>query len=186
MKEEVEKAANIIQNGGLILYPTDTVWGLGCDPTNDKAIEKLFKLKQRSESKSCIILVNSERLLGRYVKEIPDVCYDLIDCSTQPLTIIYPKAQYLSSKIMAEDGSIGIRMVTDGFCNQLIMKTKAGVVSTSANVSGTGTPTGFEDIDPKIKEGVDYIVNLPNHPVTSKPSQIIKISEKSEVTIIRK
>lgn len=186
MKEEIAKAKEIIQKGGIILYPTDTIWGIGCDPSNESAIEKIYALKERADNKSCIILVNSERLLSRYVKEIPDVCYDLVDLAVSPLTVIYPRAQYISKKIMAEDGSIGIRMVKDEFCSGLITALKSGIVSTSANRSGQPSPIGFKDIDDQIKNGVDYIVNLPNYQGTSKPSQIIKISEKSEVQIIRK
>lgn len=185
MQEEVEKAAKVLQDGGVILYPTDTVWGLGCDPKNDAAIEKIDQLKNR-QNKSYIILVDGHPLLQRYAKIIPEVCYDLIEYANRPLTIVYPKGQYVSEKVLGADGSIAIRIAKDKFCQQLIRKCKFGLVSTSANLTGSPTPLSLDDIPESIRNGVDYIVNLnlenPNQP----PSQIIKIGENSEVTIIRK
>ncbi|MEX1001178.1 MAG: L-threonylcarbamoyladenylate synthase [Crocinitomicaceae bacterium] len=186
MKEEIEKAAEIVRNGGVILYPTDTVWGLGCDPANDKAVEKLIAIKNRPAEKSLIILVPDEALLQRYVKEIPEVCYDLIDYATSPLTIIYPQAQHLSPLIPAEDNSIGIRLTKDEFCVKLMKKLRSGIVSTSANLSNSPTPLSFHEISEEIKHNVDYVVPLTNHKGTTKPSQIIKIGANSEVQIIRK
>jgi len=185
VREEIEKAFEVIKNGGIILYPTDTIWGIGCDPKNEKALEKINILKKRS-GKHFIVLVESERLLSRYAKIIPDVCYDLIDFSEKPLTIIYPKGQFVAKQVLANDGSIGIRVVKDKFCSTLIQKLKSGITSTSANVSEDKSPTKFEDISDTIKNGVDYIVNLPLSTKNPIPSQIIKIGENSEVTIIRK
>ncbi len=186
VKKEIIQAVKIIQSGGVILYPTDTIWGLGCDPNNDKAIEKINQIKQRSDTKNFIILVDSERLLNRYVKKIPEVCYDLIDFAIKPLTIVYPNGQYVSKKVLADDGSIGIRLTKDEFCKQLIQQLKTGIVSTSANISGAPSPKDFKDISPEIINQVDYVVNLPLAQKNASPSQIIKITEKSEVTIIRK
>lgn len=186
MKTEIEKAFEVIKLGGVILYPTDTIWGLGCDPNNDKAIEKINQIKKRDASKHFIILVDSERLLNRYVKEIPEVCFDLIDYAVKPLTIVYPNGQYVSKKIMGNDGSIGIRLTKDEFCKKLIQRLKTGIVSTSANISNTPSPKTFKDISSDIINQVDYVVNLPLAQKNVNPSQIIKISEKSEVTIIRK
>lgn len=186
MKEEIEKAVEVIRNGGVILYPTDTIWGLGCDPKNEEAIQKIMDLKQRPPGKSLIVLVNNEGLLQRYVKDIPEVCYDLIDYSARPLTIVYPNGQYVSNQILAEDKSIAIRITKDNFCSQLINKLKFGLVSTSANISNQSFDGSFENIPESIKNGVDYIVNLPLANKSGQASQIIKISEKSEVTIIRK
>ncbi len=186
VEKEIKKAVETVKSGGLILYPTDTIWGLGCDPNNDKAIEKINQIKQRTDAKNFIILVDSERLLNRYVKEIPEVCYDLIDYAVKPLTIVYPKGQYVSKKVLADDGSIGIRLTKDEFCKQLIQKLKSGIVSTSANISGTPSPKDFKDISPEIINQVDYVVNLPLAQKDASPSQIIKITEKSEITIIRK
>lgn len=186
MKEEIEKAYNVIKEGGIILYPTDTIWGIGCDPKNEKALAKINALKNRSTAKNFIVLVESERLLNRYAKVIPEVCFDLIDYANKPLTIIYPKGQFVAKDVLAADGSIGIRLVKDEFCSKLIQKLKSGLISTSANVSGEKSPSNFEDVSEVIKNGVDYIVNLPLEKKDISPSQIIKISEKSEVTIIRK
>lgn len=186
MNEQVIKAAEVIKSGGVILYPTDTIWGLGCDPTNEEAVKKIIEIKNRPESKSFIILVNNERLLNRYVKEIPEVCFDLIDCAVKPLTIIYPKGQSLSKKLLADDESIGIRMVKDPFCSKLMDRIKCGLVSTSANISGEPSPTNFQEISPALKSAVDYVVDLPDNSASRSPSQIIKIGQNSEVSIIRK
>ena len=186
MNEQITKAAEIIKSGGVILYPTDTVWGLGCDPSNESAVQKLIEIKKRPANKSFIILVNNERLLNRYVKEIPEVCYDLIDCADKPLTIVYPNGQSMSKNLMASDRSIGIRMVKDQFCSKLMDRCKSGLVSTSANISGDPSPKKFKEISEEIKAAVDYIVDLPDNSEDRKPSQIIKIGQNSEVTIIRK
>lgn len=186
MREEVIKAAEVIRNGGVILYPTDTIWGLGCDPANEKAVEKLIAIKKRDGSKNLIVLVNNEALLQRYVKMIPEVCYDLIDFSDRPLTIVYPKGQYVAPQVLAEDQSIGVRVTSDTFCSELMRQAKCGLVSTSANISNQPYLNSLEEIDPEIKNNVDYIVNLPLPNPNGKPSQIIKIGENGEVTIIRK
>ena len=186
MKEEVDKAAKVISEGGVILYPTDTIWGLGCDPTNDKAIEKICAIKKRDESKSFIVLVNSEFLLNKYVHTIPEICYDLMDMAENPLTIIYPKGVSVSKKILADDGSIAIRKTSHDFCNALMQRTKSGIVSTSANISGQAFPKQFQDIDPQILKEVDYVVNLHRDQKAGTPSQILKIGLKGELKIIRK
>lgn len=188
MREQIEKAYNIVTNGGIILYPTDTIWGIGCDPKNDDAIEKINKLKARNSDKNFIVLVDSERLLNRYAKVIPEVCYELIDFSEHPLTIIYPEGQFVSKSILATDGSIGVRVVKNEFCEKLIQKLKSGIISTSANLSNSPTPLLFDNISEEIKAGVDYIVDLPQYKKNTKkrPSQIIKIGKNNEVTILRK
>lgn len=186
MKEEVDKAAKVISEGGVILYPTDTIWGLGCDPTNDEAIEKICAIKKRDESKSFIVLVNSEFLLNKYVHTIPEICYDLMDMAENPLTIIYPKGVSVSKKILADDGSIAIRKTSHDFCNALMQRTKSGIVSTSANISGQPFPKQFQDIDPQILKEVDYVVNLHRDQKAGTPSQILKIGLKGELKIIRK
>lgn len=186
MKIEIEKAAEVIKNGGVILYPTDTIWGLGCDPTNEEAIEKLIRIKQRDTTKSFIVLVNNEALLQRYVKDIPDVCYDLIDYANRPLTIVYPTAQYLSEKVMGKDGSVAIRITADEFCKRLIQRCKCGLVSTSANISNQPYTNKLENLPKAITSEVDYIVNLPLKNNSGKSSQIIQIKQNGEVTIIRK
>lgn len=186
MKEEVDKTAKIIQQGGVILYPTDTIWGLGCDPANESAIEKICAIKKRDESKNFIVLVNGDFLLNRYVEIIPEICYDLMDMAESPLTIIYPKGINVSKKILAEDGSIAIRYTKHDFCDRLMQRTKTGLVSTSANISGQPFPQQFKDIDTQILKEVDYVVNLYQNQPAGKPSQIVKIGLKGEVKIIRR
>ncbi|MDA7804145.1 L-threonylcarbamoyladenylate synthase [Crocinitomix sp.] len=186
MKSEIEKAKLAIVNGGIILYPTDTIWGLGCDPSNEEAVDKLIRLKQRSPGKSLILLVHNEALLQRYVKNIPEVCYDLLDYSDKPLTIIYPKGQYASKKVMGTDGSFAIRVTKDPFCIALIQQLKHGLVSTSANISEQAYSNDIRNLPSSIRDNVDYIVNLPLKNQNAAPSQIIKIGADSEITIIRK
>lgn len=186
VKLEIEKAAEIIKNGGVILYPTDTIWGLGCDPNNEEALDKLIRIKKRDPNKSLIVLVNNEALLQRYVKNIPDVCYDLIDYTDRPLTIVYPDAQYLSKKVIGKDGSVAIRITKDEFCQRLIQRCKNGIVSTSANISNEPYLGNLEDLPEAITSEVDYIVNLPLKSNSVKPSQIIQIKKNGEFTIIRK
>lgn len=186
MKKELEQACEAIKRGGVILYPTDTIWGLGCDPNNKLAIEKLLRIKQRSAEKSLILLVHNEALLQRYVKEIPAVCYDLIDFAEKPLTLVYPNGQYVADEVLAADGSIAIRLTKDPFCAQLCQQLKSAVVSTSANISNQPYDGDLENLPSSIKDNVDYIVPLPLKNSTATPSQIIKIGMNGEVKIIRK
>ena len=186
MFEEIEKAANVIRQGGIILYPTDTIWGLGCDPKNEAAVEKIIELKKRDENKSLIVLVNGEPLLNQYVSIIPEICYDLIDLAEGPLTIVYPKGRGVSKHILAEDGSIAVRITNHDFCFKLMQKLRSGLVSTSANFSGEPSPKKFSDISPDIINAVDYVVNLYHDQPAGKPSQIVKVGAKGEIKIIRK
>lgn len=186
MKEEIQKACDVVKNGGVILYPTDTIWGLGCDPNNEEAIKKLLMIKKRASNKNLIVLVNNEGLLQRYVKEIPDVCYDLLDYAERPLTIVYPNGQYVSKSVLGPENSIAIRVTKDVFCIQLIQKLKHGLVSTSANISNQAYTNNMDELPTEIKDHVDYIVNLPLKNDKQPPSQIIKIGADSSVTIIRK
>ncbi len=186
MREEVQKSAAILRKGGIILYPTDTVWGIGCDATNEVAVQKIFKLKQRSESKSMIVLV-AEPHQAEFYADVPDVAKDLVEFAEKPLTVIYPKAKGLAKSIIAEDGTIGIRAVKDEFCKQLIHALHRPVVSTSANISGQPAPANFREISEEIKARVDYVVNLRQDEVKrTAPSQIIKIGLNGEIEIIRK
>ncbi len=185
MHEEINQAIQVLKDGGLILYPTDTVWGIGCDATNAEAVEKIYQLKQRKDKKALICLVADDRMLSKYVKEIPKVAYDLFDVSEDPITIIYDDAQNLADNLIAEDKSIGIRIPNDDFCFQLIRRFGKAIVSTSANVSGKPTPKSFEEIAPHILKGVDYVVNLHRGKVCIKPSTIIKLSANGKVKVIR-
>lgn len=184
MNQEVEKALAILREGGIILYPTDTVWGIGCDPKNEEAVERIIQLTEQP-SQGLIVIVPDERLLKRYVKEIPDVCYDLIDYANQPLTIIYPRGQFVSEKVLGDEESIAVRIAKNDFCRELMKKAKTGLVSSSANIHGQPTAKRLSDIPATIREGVDYIVDAPGYE-GNKPSQIIKIGLNNEVKIIRK
>lgn len=185
MYKEISNALQVLKVGGLILYPTDTVWGIGCDATNPEAVKKVYQLKERADTKALICLVADDRMLGRYVKEIPKVAYDLFDVSEDPITIIYDVAQNLAPNLIAEDKSIAIRIPNDDFCFQLIRRFGKPIVSTSANVSSQPTPKSFKEIAPLILKGVDYIVNLHREKICSKPSSIIKLSANGKVKIIR-
>jgi len=183
---ELEKTLTILKKGGIILYPTDTVWGIGCDATNADAIDKIYALKKRIESKSMICLVSDFKMLQQYVEEVPEVAYDVLKHASKPTTIIYDKGIRVSENIIAQDDTLAIRVVRDPFCGKLIRKLKKPIVSTSANVSGQPSPKNFKEISNVILEGVDYVVNLPLQKKGVKPSSIIKIGNDSTVKIIRK
>ncbi len=185
MHKEISNALEVLNNGGLILYPTDTVWGIGCDATNPDAVKKVYELKERQDKKALICLVADDRMLGRYVKEIPKVAYDLFEVSDDPITIIYDDAQNLAANLIAEDRSIAIRIPDDDFCFQLIRRFGKPIVSTSANISTQPTPKSFKEIAPRILKGVDYVVNLHREKICTKPSSIIKLSSNGKVKIIR-
>jgi len=186
MKNEIENALKIIKQGGIILYPTDTVWGIGCDATNPEAVKKVYQLKQREDSKALICLVTDDRMLKKYVKTIPQAALSIIDIAEKPTTIIYDDAQNLASNLIAEDGSIAIRIPDDEFCYQLSRKLNGALVSTSANISGFPTPKSFKEIAPEVLKGVDYVVNLQREKICANPSSIIKLSNSGVVKIIRK
>lgn len=186
MRQEIDKALAILKQGGLILYPTDTVWGIGCDATNPHAVEKVFQLKKRSDKKSLICLVNDYKMLEQYVENVPEVAYAILKNSFQPTTIIYDNPIRVAENLVAEDDSLAIRVTKDEFCKSLIRYFRKPIVSTSANFSGAKTPQSFVDIDPLILEGVDYVVNLNQEKKSSKPSVIIKLKNDGSVKIIRK
>lgn len=184
--QEAQHTAAILKKGGIILYPTDTVWGIGCDATNADAIDKIYKLKQRAESKSMLVLLDNFNRIGKYIREVPMLANDLVELAESPLTIIYPDAINLPDSLIAEDGSIGIRICRHAFCQQLIYQLGRPIVSTSANISGTSSPKLLNEVDKEISEHVDFIVSpkfegLP----TLRPSSIIKLGVKGEVEVIR-
>ena len=185
MQSELNNAINHLKNGELILYPTDTVWGIGCDASNESAVAKVYDLKKRIDSKALICLVAEDRMLKKYVKSIPNVALDLIEINEKPTTIIYDDAQNLAKNLIAKDGSIAIRIPNDEFCFQLIRKFGGAIVSTSANISGEATPKQFTEISPDILKGVSYVVNLHRKKSKSNPSTIIKLSNDGLVKIIR-
>jgi L-threonylcarbamoyladenylate synthase len=186
MQNEIQNTLKILKEGGIILYPTDTVWGIGCDASNAEAVERIFKLKQRDDSKALICLVADDRMLKKYVKKIPEAAYSIFDIPEQPITIIYDDAQNLASNLIADDLTIAIRIPDDEFCFQLLRRFNGAIVSTSANVSGQPTPTCFKEISEEILKGVDYIVNLHHQKKMAKPSSIIKLGSNGEVKVIRK
>ncbi|WP_242132242.1 L-threonylcarbamoyladenylate synthase [Aestuariivivens marinum] len=186
MQNEIKKALDTLKKGGLILYPTDTVWGIGCDATNPEAIQKIYNLKKREDSKALICLVADDRMLQKYVKQIPNAALDIIHITDKPTTIIYDEAQHLAENLIADDGSIAIRVPDDEFCYQLTRKFNGAIVSTSANISGEPTPKSFKEISPVILKGVDYVVDLQREKICDKPSSIIKLSNTGIVKIIRK
>ena len=188
MEVQINKAIEVLKSGGVILYPTDTIWGIGCDATNPEAVKKVFAIKKREESKSLVTLVSDLDMLARYVNDIPDAALDLIEVNDTPMTIIYPQAIGLAENVIAEDGSVGIRIPMNEFCRQLCFRLRKPIVSTSANISGENPPKGFKDISQQIKDAVDYTVHpsMEEKNSTHKASQIIKIGLKGEIQIIRK
>lgn len=186
MHSEINNALQVLKNGGLILYPTDTVWGIGCDATNIDAVKKVYQLKQREDSKALICLVADDRMLKKYVKKIPEAALNIIDITEKPTTIIYDEAQNLAINLIAEDQTIAIRIPDDEFCYQLSRKLNGAIVSTSANISGQPTPKSFKEIAPEVLKAVDYVVNLQREKICDKPSSIIKLSNNGIVKIIRK
>ena len=186
MNQEIHNAFEVIQNGGIILYPTDTVWGIGCDATNAEAVKKIYDLKQREESKSMIVLMNGEKMMYNVFKDIPEVAWQLIDLSEKPTTIILDNPKNVAPNLISQDKSLGIRIVKEPFCFKLMERMKKPLVSTSANISGMFPPKSFKEIAPEIINGVDYVVNLQRDKICDKPSTIIKLSLDNQVKIIRK
>lgn len=186
MNEEIKKACEVMQAGGVILYPTDTIWGLGCDATNEAAVKRVYEIKKRVDSKAMIVLIDRDVKLQFYVDEVPEIAYDLIEYSDKPLTIIYDGARNLAPNLMAEDRSIGIRITKEDFSSKLCERFKKAIVSTSANISGEPSPANFDEVSEEIKKSVDYIVNYRQDDLTkAKPSGIIKLGRNCEVKVIR-
>lgn len=187
MHEDLTKALEVLKAGGVILYPTDTVWGLGCDATNEKAINRIYEIKKRADKKSMLVLIDTANRIPSYIKEVPEIAWDLIDLAEKPLTIIYPGAKNLATNLIAEDGSIGIRVSKDLFNQKLIERFKKPVVSTSANISGENTPQRFDEIRDDIIQSVDYVVKWRQDDyLKANPSSIIKLGVNGEIEIIRK
>ncbi|MEY4646672.1 MAG: hypothetical protein RIQ98_508 [Bacteroidota bacterium] len=179
-------AITSLKSGGVILYPSDTIWGLGCDVRMDASIEKLLQIKQRPTEKGLIVLISKIEQLSEYVEEVPEIAWDLVEFAEDPLTVIYPKGKNVSSHLLGPDGSIAIRLVKDEFCKGLIYRYQRGIVSTSANLSGDASPINFETVAVSIKEQVDYILQNPNPKKGSgKPSKIVKLGLGGEYALIR-
>lgn len=184
-QEALKKAIDVMRAGGTILYPTDTVWGIGCDATNQAAIKKIYAIKQRADSKAMIVLIDSTAKLQSYVHQVPDVAWELLEAAVNPLTIIYSQAKNLPSNLVAQDGSIAIRITRETISKELCERMRVPIVSTSANISGTPTPQNFSQISPIIKDAVDYIIPLRQDESCSSPSNIIKIANNGVFEIIR-
>lgn len=186
MKKEIQQCITTLKEGGLILYPTDTVWGIGCDATNEEAVKKVYALKQRADSKALLCLVANDAMLERHVEEVPNAAYDIIDIADKPTTIVYDKPKNVAKNLIADDNSLAIRVASDTFCKYLITNFRKPIVSTSANISGQPTPKSFKEIDSAILKGVDYIVNLHQEKKMATPSTIIKIGNGGLVKVLRK
>ena len=186
-EEDIRKAVEVLRKGGVILYPTDTVWGIGCDATNSEAVKRVYDIKQRDDSKALICLVDSDARLQRYIRKVPDVAWQLLDCCDKPTTVILDGAVNLAENLIAEDGSVGIRITQEPFSKELCFRFQKALVSTSANISGEPAAQNYPDIDPKIIEAVDYVCwSRRQEHKPHKPSSIIKLTEDGPVTIIRK
>ena len=197
-QEIQSEALRVLREGGTILYPTDTVWGLGCDATNPKAVARIFEIKKREDSKSLVLLACNLDMVAKYVKEVPSIAVDLVEVNDAPMTIIYPEAQagepgapgdrwHLARNAVAEDGSVGIRIPLMDWCRDLVFKLGRPIVSTSANISGEPTPQRFSEIPQEIKDAVDFVVPPSiDTQSTGKASQILKVGLRGEIEIIRK
>jgi len=185
--DDIIKALEVLRSGGIILYPTDTIWGIGCDATNPAAVNRIYEIKQRQDAKSMLVLMENPNLLNSYISEVPEIAWELIDVADTPLTIIYPGAKNLAANLLAKDGSIGIRITNEAFTQQLIQRFRKPVVSTSANISGQKSPQNFAEISDEIKKSVDFIVNFRQDDLSiSNPSGIIKLGVGGQIEVIRK
>lgn len=186
INDDIRKACEVMEKGGVILYPTDTIWGIGCDATNEEAVKRVFDIKHRADSKAMLVLIDTPSKLNYYVKEMSDVAWDLIELADKPMTIIYDGARNLAPNLLAEDGSVGIRVTNEPFSKQLCQRFRKAIVSTSANISGTPSPANYSEISDEIKQAVDYIVESRREEnLDSKPSSIVKLSAKGVIKIIR-
>lgn len=187
MQDDIKKACEVLKNGGIILYPTDTIWGIGCDATREDAVKRIYELKQRDDSKSMLVLLDNPAKLRNYVQEVPDIAWELIELTDKPLTIIYEGAKNLAANLIAADGSIGIRITSEIFSKELCRQFRKPIVSTSANVSGEPAPGRFSQITPVIKNGVDYVAAYGQKELReAKPSGIVKLCRDGSIQIIRK
>jgi L-threonylcarbamoyladenylate synthase len=184
--EDIKTAVQTLRKGGLILYPTDTIWGIGCDASNEDAVRRIFQLKQREDSKAMICLVDNANRMQRYLRQVPDVAWDLVEFAEKPLTLILDGAVNLAPSLIAEDGSVGIRVTRENISHELCYRYERAIVSTSANISGAPSPSCFAEISDEIKNGVDYIMlSRQNDLSKGKPSQIIKLGLDGQIQIIR-
>jgi L-threonylcarbamoyladenylate synthase len=187
MQNDIRNAVEVLKSGGIILYPTDTIWGIGCDATNPEAVARIYQIKQREDSKSMLVLMENPALLERYVNDVPEVAWDLVEISTTPLTVIFPGAKNLASNLIAVDGSVGIRFTKEVFTIKLLQRFRRPIVSTSANISGQKSPAFFDEISEEIKSKMDYIVEYRQSDINpAQPSSVIKLWPGGRIDIIRK
>ena len=185
-RDDIREAVRVMQSGGVILYPTDTIWGIGCDACNEDAVRRVFEIKRRAEAKSVISLVDSEVKVEFYVRSVPEVAWQLWECSDEPLTLVLDGARNLASGVIASDGSVALRVTREAFSRQLCMRMKRAIVSTSANIAGEPAPRCFSEISPEILQAVDYVcLSRRDEAPRQTPSHIIKIGPSGEVKIIR-
>ncbi|MGL4412535.1 MAG: L-threonylcarbamoyladenylate synthase [Bacteroidales bacterium] len=186
MNQDIQKACEVMQAGGVILYPTDTIWGLGCDATNPEAVKRIYEIKKRVDSKALILLVDKDVKIQFYVDEVPEIAWTLLEVADKPLTVIYDGARNLAPNVIAEDGSVGIRITKEPFSHKLCERFRKAIVSTSANISGELSPRTFAEISQEIKDSVDYIVGYRQEDTKqAAPSGIIKIGKSGTVKVIR-
>jgi len=186
LETEIKNALDVLHKGGIILYPTDTIWGIGCDATNAEAVKKVYEIKEREDTKSMLVLIDDVGRIPSYINEMPDIAWDLIELSDKPLTIIFPGAKNLAQNLLTNEKTIGIRVTSEAFTKKLIQRFKKPIVSTSANISGKPHAANFSQIDEVIKNRVDYVVNYRQDEMTeSVPSSIIKLGVSGEVKVIR-
>lgn len=185
-RDDIRQAVEVMNRGGVILYPTDTIWGIGCDATNPEAVQRIYDIKRRQDSKALITLVDSEAKVEFYIPDVPNVAWDLMEVADKPLTIIFDNARNLAPNLLAEDGSLGIRITREPFSKELCFRMRRAIVSTSANISGEPAPRNFSEISEEIKQAVDYICTSRQEERHNPPaSGIIKLTASSEITIIR-
>ncbi len=184
--EDIKAACEVMQKGGVILYPTDTVWGIGCDATNEEAVKRVYEIKRRQDSKALLVLVDSQVKVDFYAKDVPQVAWDLIEMTTKPLTIIYDQGRNLAENLLAEDGSVGIRVTSEPFSKQLCFRFRKAIVSTSANISGEKGAANFSEISQELIDAVDYVVKYRQDDKSQpKPSSIIKLGNQGQIKVIR-
>jgi len=183
--QDVSDAVEVLKRGGTILYPTDTIYGIGCDATQPDAVDKVYAIKNRPSAKALIVLVDSMKMLDRYIEEVPDVAWQMIKLATSPLTVIYDRPKHLAESLIAEDNSVAIRVTDDPLCKAMIRGLKRPIVSTSANLSGEKTEQWIYQMDKKLTDGVDHVVNIPLANRNAKPSSIVKLSADGKVKVIR-
>jgi L-threonylcarbamoyladenylate synthase len=186
MRDEIEKSLEVLREGGILIYPTDTIWGIGCDATSVESVRRIYEIKRRSESKSLVMLVDGWEMLSEYVSKIPSGTREFLRAAEKPTTVIYQDPRGLASNVVATDNTVAIRLVQNEFCRELIRAFGKPIVSTSANFSGSAPPTCFEDIDKELLTKADYIVNLSRNEIQKSASQIVKFDKDGQITYIRK